>query len=282
VSTELFSAGSGVDNGPVVTVVLPTRNGAVTLGDALDSVLGQTYARLECVVIDDGSTDSTPERLAGVAAADPRVRVIRHDGSLGLQRALNRGLAEARGALVARIDDDDVWTRREKVADQVRAFGADPALQVIGTGAWMIDPARPGGYERRSPCADAAIRQVMLAWNPFVHSSVMFRRDGALAAGGYDERLHHSEDHDLWLKLGRMGTLANLEDVSVRYRLSASVSTRARRWRASREAFLLVRRHGRFYPGTARALLTAVGRFSLHALPVSQSQRSAWRRDRGR
>ncbi len=66
--------------------------------------------------------------------------MIRHDGSLGLQRALNRGLAEARGALVARIDDDDVWTRREKVADQVRAFGADPALQVIGTGAWMVDP----------------------------------------------------------------------------------------------------------------------------------------------
>ena len=163
-----------------------------------------------------------------------------------------------------------------------RAFGADPALQLVGTGAWMVDSDRPGGYERRSPCQDAAIRQVMLAWNPFVHSSVMFRRDGALAVGGYDERLHHSEDHDLWLKLGRLGTLANLEHVSVRYRLSASVSTRARRWRAAREAFLLVRRHGRFYPGVVRALLTAVGRFSLHALPVSHSRRKAWRRDRGR
>ncbi len=281
-ATESIDAGSGAGDPPVVTVVLPTRNGSGTLGDALDSVLGQTYSRLECVVIDDGSTDSTGDRLAAIAAADPRVRTIRHDRSLGLQPALNRGLREARGSLVARIDDDDVWTRREKVAEQVRAFDEDPTLMVMGTGAWMIDPARPGGYERRSPCGDAAIRRVMLAWNPFVHSSVMFRRDAALAAGGYDEHLHHSEDHDLWLKLGRMGTLANLEDVCVRYRLSASVSTRARRWRASREALLLVGRHGRFYPGTLRALLTAVGRFGLHALPVSHSQRNAWRRDRGR
>ncbi len=137
-STESISAGSGIDDGPVVTVVLPTRNGAGTLGEALESVLGQTYSRFECIVIDDGSTDSTPERLAGVMAADPRVRVIRHDRPLGLQRALNRGLQEARGPLVARIDDDDVWTRREKLSDQVRAFGADPALQLVGTGAWMI------------------------------------------------------------------------------------------------------------------------------------------------
>jgi len=277
-----MNAGTGVDDGPLVTVVLPTRNGAGTLGEALSSVLDQTYTRLECLVIDDGSIDSTPEQLAGIAAADGRVRVIRHPRPLGLQRALNRGLSEATGALIARIDDDDVWVRREKVADQVRAFVQEPALQVMGTGAWMIDPGRPGGYARRLLCADEAIREVMLAWNPFVHSSVMFRREAALATGGYDEQLHHSEDHDLWLKLGRTGKLANLAEVSVRYRLSTSVSAPARRWRASREALLLVRRHGQFYPGRARALLTAVGRFALHALPVSHSQRSAWRRDRGR
>lgn len=277
-----MSAGDRLDDGPLVTVVLPTRNGAGTLGEALSGVLGQTYTRLECLVIDDGSVDSTPEHLAGIAASDGRVRVIRHEHPLGLQRALNRGLSDARGALIARIDDDDVWTRREKVAEQVRAFAREPALQLMGTGAWMIDPGRPGGYARRLLCTDAAIRQVMLAWNPFVHSSVMFRREAALAAGGYDERLRHTEDHDLWLKLGRAGTFANLADVCVRYRLSASVSSAARRWRDSREALLLVRRHGRFYPGRVRALLTAAGRFGLHALPVSHSQRSAWRRSRGR
>jgi GT2 family glycosyltransferase len=282
VSTQAMSAGNSVDDGPLVTVVLPTRNGAGTLGDALESVLGQTYVRLDCVVIDDGSTDSTEERLAGVAATDHRVRVIRHESSLGLQRALNRGLREARGTLVARIDDDDVWTRRDKVAEQVRAFADDSTLQLVGTGAWMVDPGRPVGYERRLLCADGEIRRTLLAWNPFVHSSVMFRRDAAVSLGGYDERLHHTEDHDLWLKLGRIGRLANLAEVCVRYRLSASVSSRARRWRASREAFVLLRRHGRFYPGRARAVLTAVGRLGLHALPVSQSQRNAWRRERGR
>jgi hypothetical protein len=110
----------------------------------------------------------------------------------------------------------------------------------------------------------------------------MFRREAALAAGGYDERLHHTEDHDLWLKLGRMGTVANLADVCVRYRLSPSVSTAARRWRASREALLLVRRYGRFYPGRVGALLTAAGRLGLHTLPVSHTRRNAWRRSRGR
>jgi glycosyltransferase involved in cell wall biosynthesis len=234
------------------------------------------------VVVDDGSTDSTPERLAAVVAADPRVRVIRHETPLGLQRALNRGLSEARGSLVARIDDDDLWTRREKIAEQVRAFAGEPALQVIGTGAWMIDPGRPAGYERRLLRTDREIRHVLLAWNPFVHSSVMFRRESAAASGGYDERLRHSEDHDLWLKLGRLGRLANLPGVCVRYRLSESVATLGRRWRASLEAFILLGRHGRFYPGRTRAVLTAVGRFGLHALPVSHSRRNAWRRDRGR
>lgn len=280
--TESKSAEHGVDGGPLVTVLLPTRNGAATLGEALGSVLGQTYTRLDCVVVDDGSTDSTPERLAATAAANPRVRVIRHETPLGLQRALNRGLREARGALVARIDDDDVWTCRDKVARQVRAFADEPELQVIGTGAMMVNPGRPAGYERRLLSTDREIRQVLLAWNPFVHSSVMFRRQSAASAGGYDERLRHTEDHDLWLKLGRVGRLANLPDVCVRYRLSESVSTLARRWRASREALILLGRHGRFYPGRMRAVLTAAGRIGLHALPVSHSTRNAWRRDRGR
>jgi glycosyltransferase involved in cell wall biosynthesis len=282
VSTKDRSAGNGVGDDPLVTVVLPTRNGAATIDSALGSVLAQTYTRLECVVVDDGSTDATADRLAAAAAADERVRVARHRRPLGLQRALNTGLQEARGALVARIDDDDLWTRREKVAEQVRAFAADPALQVIGTGAWMVDPARPAGFERRLLCTDGEIRKVLLAWNPIVHSSVMFRRAAALAAGGYDERLHHSEDHDLWLRLGQVGRLANLPEVSVQYRLSDSVSTASRRWRAACEALILLIRHGHAYPGRARAVLTAVGRFGLHAAPVSQSRRNAWRSDRGR
>src|SRR5918993_498800 len=108
-----------------VSVVVPTRNRSRLLASTLRSVLVQRGVELEVIVVDEGSTDNTPEMLA--ALDDPRVRVLRHDVPRGLSAARNRGADEARGEWVAFVDDDDLWAPEKLVSqlDAARAMARD-------------------------------------------------------------------------------------------------------------------------------------------------------------
>lgn len=137
-----MSDGRGHSEGPLVTAVIPVYNGEALVGDAIRSVLAQTYSRVECVVVDDGSTD----RSAAVAASfGPRVRVIRQPNG-GVASARNAGVAAATGELVAFLDADDYWLP-EKLEKQVRCWQARPWAGLVFTGFAM---AKPGG--RRPHC----------------------------------------------------------------------------------------------------------------------------------
>jgi glycosyltransferase involved in cell wall biosynthesis len=214
-------------------------NGAPWVATAVASVLAQADGDLELVVMDDGSTDATPDLL--VAVVDPRLRVHRQ-ARTGLTRALNRGLGLARGALVARLDADDL-ALPERLARQRAFLATHPDVGLLGTAAREVDEA--GALVRivRPPTDDAAIRRALIRANPFVHSSVMARRELLARAGGYDETLAVAQDYDLWMRLARVTRLANLDEVLVVRRLGAGrvsiereedrLRTEARvRWRA--------------------------------------------------
>jgi glycosyltransferase involved in cell wall biosynthesis len=224
---------------PAVSVLMSVHNGAPLVAAAVASVLGQSDGNLELIVVDDGSTDATAEVLAAVA--DPRLRVQRQ-AHTGLTRALNRALAVARGPLVARLDADDV-ALPERLARQLAFLAAHDEVGLLGTAAREEDPG--GGPARivRPPTTDAALRRALIRANPFVHSSVMVRRELLERAGGYDERLAVAQDYDLWMRLARLTRMANLSDVLVVRRLGARrvsvereedrLRTEARvRWRA--------------------------------------------------
>lgn len=262
------------ETGPVVSVLLPTRNGEGRVAAAIQSVLDQTYQKLELVAVNDASTDNTKALLDSIAERDSRLRVISLAAAAGLQRALNTALGVARGSLIARIDDDDVWIDTEKLALQVAAMHRRESLQLLGTGCEMYDPATGVRFIRKQPITDHGIRRVLLSWNPFVHSSVMFRRHAALACGGYSEAYRHGEDYDLWLQLGLRGELANLPEVCVRYRISQSVGTWSRRRRAWWEQLQLIRRYGDSYPRVGPALTLSAARLCVQLLPVGASGRT--------
>ncbi len=216
-------------------------DGAPWVGAAVASLLAQTLAELELIVIDDGSTDATPEVLA--ALHDPRLRVERR-ARRGLTRSLARALELAQAPLVARLDADDV-ALPERLARQRQFLDANPEVGLLGTAAREVDLAGQEVAIVRPPVDDAAIRRALIRGNPFVHSSVMMRRSALDRVGGYDESVSVAQDYDLWMRLAGVTRLANLPEALVIRRLAPGrvsavrdddrLRTEARvRWRAVR------------------------------------------------
>jgi glycosyltransferase involved in cell wall biosynthesis len=202
---------------PRVSIIMPARNAARWLHQAIESILLQTFPAFELIIVDDGSSDDTPAILASFQRVDERIRLLRQD-QMGLVAALNRGLSAARGSLIARLDADDMaFARRLEL--QVARFEQRADLVLLGTWAEKIDAAgRPVGILR--PESDAPKLKTLLAsGNPFVHSSVMFDAAVARSCGGYRAALEAAEDFDLWLRLSERGAVENLREVLTKYRI---------------------------------------------------------------
>ena len=193
---------------PLVTVVLPVRDGAATLGAALRSLAAQTFSGYEVVVIDDGSRDDSVEIARQWARRDGRFRLVRMPPG-GIVPALRRGLAEARGTLVARMDADDVC-HPARLATQVDLLEHRPDLAGCGTGVRYV-PA--GGVTARA-AQYAAWLNAMTTWEtvaanifvecPLAHPTILFRAAALSAVGGYRDR-GWPEDYDLLLRMWRHG-----------------------------------------------------------------------------
>ncbi|MBU1666109.1 MAG: glycosyltransferase family 2 protein [Gammaproteobacteria bacterium] len=184
---------------PLVSVVIPTWNSAATLPRAIDSVLAQTWAPREIIVVDDGGTDDSPALLADYGE---RVRVVSQANG-GPASARNRGLREARGQYVAFLDADDHWLP-EKLERQVALLGARPDIGFCSTATAVVDTQ--GKPVRDWPCGagGATLLETLFMHSAAVSGStsgVLARRELLLAAGGFDERLRGFEDPDLWIRL---------------------------------------------------------------------------------
>lgn len=206
---------------PEVTVLMPVYNGERFLRPAVDSILAQTYRDFELLIVNDGSTDLTAEILKSYH--DPRIRVVHNERNLGLSAALNLGLSLARGDLVARQDADDV-SEPERLARQVEVMGKELELALLGTQAVAIgeDDRCVGRVERSVEYV--SIRWYALVDNPFIHTSVMFRRRVIWdALGGFDPSFDpFSQDFALWSQVMARHPVRNLPDRLVRYRVRGS------------------------------------------------------------
>ena len=198
---------------PEVTVVVPTRSRWDLLSTAaLPAALGQEDVDLEVVVVDDGSTDATAERLAGVD--DPRLRVVRHDRPRGVAQARNAGIAAARGEWIALLDDDDVWAPH-KLRTQIDAAVHADAVFAYG-GAAALDEERRWVYSL--PPADSTTLPWLLLQRNVVWggcSNVVARADVLRRLGGFDEHLFQLTDWDLWIRLSQAGRAAACDEVLV-------------------------------------------------------------------
>lgn len=215
---------------PKISVIIPSYNGERFIAEAAGSILDQTLRDLELVVIDDGSTDGTRQILRDVAARDSRLRLIEKNNE-GLVPTLNRGIAEARGTYIARLDHDDV-SYPLRLEHQAAFLDSHPDF--IGVGC-LIENVGPDG----TPLAKTRIRHDRLEHAPLAFPprqqwlygpTPMIRADALRKAGGYRPQFLAAEDRDLCWRLGDIGRLERLPEVLVGHRIhSGNMSTSRRR-----------------------------------------------------
>ena len=184
---------------PLVSVLMSVHDDAAFVGEAVESVLGQTLDDLELLVIDDASSDATPDVLARFT--DRRLTVLRNDALLGLAASLNRGLDAAQGRYVARLDADDVAVP-ERLERQVERLRMRPAAAAVGSAVTDVDEQGRRGRTHVMPQGARPLRWLALFSSPFFHPTVVVDRDVLETHElRYDPSFLESEDYDLWTRL---------------------------------------------------------------------------------
>ena len=197
---------AAMPHAPLVSVVLPARDGGALLAPAVSSVLGQTERDLELLLVDDGTTDGS---VAALDRSDPRLRVIPSPGR-GVVDALNAGLLAARGRFIARMDADDL-SYPDRLATQLAYLADRPDIACAGCGVAVGREDGPAdeGFRRLAEWMNALREPADIARElsvecPIAHPSALFRREALEALAGYRD-LPWPEDYDLFLRADRLG-----------------------------------------------------------------------------
>jgi len=229
---------------PMVSVVMPVYNCARFLAAAIESILTQTFADFEFLIVDDGSDDATPNIVADYARRDPRIRAFRNSHNEGIVVALNRGLDESRGHYIARMDGDDI-SLPDRLEKQVAWIDKKPDIDVLGAALTYIDAhSREIGLVRH-----CTLEKSILSQCPLLHPTVLIRRESLERHKlRYRQRYNCAEDYYLWLEMSRHGRFAALEEIVLRYRMSEG-ATRVRRLKKVLRATLRAKKDAVFRLG---------------------------------
>jgi glycosyltransferase involved in cell wall biosynthesis len=218
----------------IVSVLMPARNESGRIQIAIQSVLSQTLDDWELIVVDDGSSDETGAQAE--AFSDSRIRVVRCEG-VGLPRALNLGLEFCGAPLTARLDADDE-ALPERLERQVQFMRQRVGISLLGSAALIVSQDEDEERVYSPPSEHKALLAALYRDNPFVHSSVIFPTTLVRRLGGYSERFPIDCDYELWIRLSREGTLANVPDPLVKYHVrSTGISHERSLHRAYRDRF---------------------------------------------
>ena len=196
---------------------MSVHNQAEFLETAIESILKQKFTNFELIIINDASDKKTTRLLKQIK--DKRVRLFHNQKRLGLAKSLNRALSKAQGQYIARMDADDV-AFKNKLKSQLKYLASHPDAAGCGTAATLINNKGEKIGTKQYPQNYHQIKKVIMRFSPFIHPTIMLRREVIDELGGYDERLNGAEDYDLWLRLVAKYPMANLPGVLFQYRVN--------------------------------------------------------------
>jgi len=239
---------------PLISIIMPAHNGAKWIKKAILSVLPQSYADFEFIIINDDSSDNTEEIVTDFAKHDKRIKYIKNDHNLGVQKTRNIALGMAQGEYIAEIDQDDEWVDNNKLKKQVEFLEKNNDYVLIGTGVIVVDEDDSEIARYLMPETDPEIRKKILRANCFIHSTVLYRTKLVKEIGGYTVT-KMSEDHDLWLRLGRIGKFTNLQEFSAKYLFNPKGYNSQDKFLRLKQNLLFAREHKDFYPNYFFAII---------------------------
>jgi glycosyltransferase involved in cell wall biosynthesis len=208
---------------PLVTVVIPVYNGAKFLKEAVSSVMASSYKNFEVILIDDGSKDESKELCKRLEKQYKRVHFYGFKQNKGLGRVLNFALKQAKGEYICRINQDDEM-HPSRIEKQVAFMKNNP--DVILVGSWLMVEDENGNRRINKFLEhDEEIKKTWLKLSPCWDASVMYRRESALAVGGYDQKFWPADDLHMWYRLGKLGKIANIQEPLVKIKFHTAAAS---------------------------------------------------------
>lgn len=199
-----------------VSVILPVYNGCNYIRQTIGSILSQEFKDFELIIVDDGSTDKTRQAIGEFT--DERIIYYYQENS-GASSAINSGIKKAKGEFIAHCDADDIWAK-DKLSRQMKAMIQRPEIVLSGTWASIINDKGEKIGEHNHAYENNKIKIELMFRNPFVHSSLMYRKQAAIEVGLYstDETLTPPEDYEFITRMAGIGSLMNIKERLVLYR----------------------------------------------------------------
>lgn len=213
----MLSTGSSGTESPAISVLLSVYNAEKYVAIAIESILNQTFADFELVVIDDCSSDSSWEIVQNYTRQDKRIVALKNEVNLGGCKTLIKGLTLCKGKYYARLDNDD-WSYPDRLEKQFNFMESHPEVGIVGGTMEIINERGEVIGKRKYNLSDHEIRKKIFRYSPFSHPLVMIRKSIIDKVGGYNPSYAPADDYELYFRIGRVASFANLADVLLQYR----------------------------------------------------------------
>jgi len=268
------------DQGKLITVVMPCYNAASFVAEAVMSVLNQTYPEVELVVVDDGSTDGSPDIVKHLVAAYPgKIRLL-HQDQQGPYVARNHGLAHVSGEFIAFLDADDWW--REDFLEKLHVALMEHSSAALAYCGWRNtgleggrgEPYVPPDYEQ-----EGKAERFLRAASPWPIHAALVRRHAIDEVGGFQTYLPTCMDYDFWLRIGLAHPIVLVPEVMAFYRHHQGGQIISKQWRQAQNVWTVKKTFARQCPD----LITDLSDEKLHSLIdgglLRRGYDNYWRRD---
>lgn len=264
----------------MISIILATKNGAPFIEKAIKSVQEQIFSDYELIVLSDGSTDNTGDIIKKIAVTDSRIKLYELKNNIGPGNARNLAIKGGTiidpaasagndthltippclGEYISIIDDDDVWLSKNKLSLQKEYL--DTHQDTVLVGSSTVHFVKENGeslYRLKNRTDPNKIRRFMLSHNPVITSSVLFRKSAYFACGGFSS-LYLAEDYDLWLNMGTLGKITNINNCDIQYTVRKNSASNAKNIEMCRTVISLVHKYKNTYPNYTFALFKGYAR----------------------
>lgn len=209
---------------PIVSVVMSAYNAERFIGQAIQSIMDQTWKDFEFIIVDDCSRDNTPKLINEYARIDKRIKSFKNKVNLGGCLSLDRGMKMAKGKYLAVMDNDD-WSYPDRLMKQVDFLEKHPDVGIVGGTMEIMDEHGIASAKRQYHQSDADIRKNIFRYSPFSHPLIMIRRSVLETVGYANCEFAPADDYEMYFRIGTISKFANLNDTILKYRIVSNSLT---------------------------------------------------------